>query len=652
MSVMQRKMGQIMSHPHDSGTRAPRRQNRSIFMMHHFVLWIGRAGWVLAWASLSWATAAQSPHQAWLKIEQAQVVYVSDTRTQSSDGLQMAPWQNVRLPDSWARHASPRQGVGYYRVTFDALPDWSQSERLSLFIPRVGNRFSVQLNGHVLGASGDLTDRSEDHVHVPQHFGFTNSALRSTGNVLMLEVHGELARYAGLSEVWLGPSQAIQPMYASRRAWQSGGAWVIVGLALIIGVLAVGFGVVMGARVQVLFGWAAVLWGVRNCYVLVISPPIPHPWWGMGMDLLYGMSVVLLALSILLTLRVKSKFSMAILAILVLSSLTLPVAHGLTGVNEWRQYWLKTILIGVVWFTGRVLWHWWCIRNFESRVLAASAVLALSLGLYDHLVIVYALSGYSQFALARFAFLFILLAMSALLMRRVLRSIQAAKRFRQRLQMRLARAATLLGQYHSEREKIRVQDAELAERLRLLREMHDGVGAHLVTMHSMLRNPQSSRKDLENELEQAGLALRDSLGALNDGAQTWLSLLVRLRESLESRLRHAGIGLIWQVEDLGELPMPGVQAQRHFRMLMAECVTNIIKHAQAQKVTLQAHRTPECGPQAWVVRVSDDGQGLYPYKAGGHGMGNMLSHAKNIQAQLRVLPLSLGTCIEIRFNLI
>jgi signal transduction histidine kinase len=619
-------------------------------MTYHFFLWIRRTGWVLAWAFVSWAVAAQSPHQPWLKFEQAQVVYGTDTPALSSEGLQMAPWQDVRLPDPWARHAPPRQGVGYYRVTFDALQDWSHSERLSLFIPRVGNRFSVQLNGHRLGASGDLAHRHEDHVNEPQHFLISNGALRSTGNVLLIEVHGELARYAGLSEVWLGPSQVIQPMYASRRAWQSGGALVIVGLALIIGVLALGFGVAMGARVQILFGWAAVLWGIRNCYVLVISPPIPHPWWGIVMDLLYGLSVVLLALSILLTLRTKSKISMVVLGMLVLSTLTLPVVHGLTGLTGFRRYWLLSLLIGVAWVTIRVVWKWWHARNFESNVLAASAVLALSLGLYDHLVIVYGPSGYSQFALARFAFLFILLAMSALLMRRVWRSIEAAKRFRRRLQTRLARAATLLGKYHTEREKKRVQDAELSERLRLLREMHDGVGAHLVTMHSMLRNPQSSRKDLENELEQAGLALRDSLGALNEGAQTWLFLLVRLRESLESRLRHAGIGLIWQVEDLGELPMPGVMAQRHFRMLMGECVTNIIKHAQAQKVTLQAHRTPELGPLAWVVRVSDDGQGMHTPKAVGHGMSNMLTHAKSIQAQLRVLHLSPGTCIEIGFN--
>jgi signal transduction histidine kinase len=519
-----------------------------------------------------------------------------------------------------------------------------------VFIPRVGNRFSLEINGQWLGASGVLTDRREDHVHQPQHFLLSNGALRSTGNELLIEVHGELARYAGLGEVWLGPSQVIQPMYASRRSWQSGGALVIVGLALMMGVLALGFGTAMGARVQVLFGWAAVLWGIRNCYVLVISPPLPHPWWGIGMDLLYGLSVVLLALSILLTLRAKSKASMAVLGILVLSTLILPVAHGLTGLNELRQYWLMSLLIGVAWVTGRVLWHWWRARNFESHVLAASAVLALALGLYDHLAIVYGPSGYSQFALARFAFLFILLAMSVLLLRRVWRSILAAKRCRGRLQTRLARAATLLTTHHAEREKKRVQDAELAERLRLLREMHDGVGAHLVTMHSMLRNPQSTRNDLEHELEQAGLALRDSLGTLHDGAQTWLVLLVRLRESLESRLRHAGMGLIWQVEDLGELPLPGVQAQRHFRMLMGECVTNVIKHAKAQQVTLQAYRTPEVGPLAWVVRLSDDGQGMHTQKADGHGMANMLTHAKSIQAQLRVLPLSPGACIEIGFN--
>jgi signal transduction histidine kinase len=615
-----------------------------------FFHWSQRIGliWVLIWGT--WAAAAPSPALPWLQFDQAQVVYSAEPMALSQGGPQRPDWQAVRLPDSWARHSPPRQGAALYRLTFDASPAWPANERLSVFIPRLGNRFSLEINGQWVGASGVLTDRREDHVQQPQMFLLPSGALRSTGNELLIEVHGELARYAGLGEVWVGPSQVIAPLYASRRAWQSGGALVIVGLALMVGVLALGFGAAMGARVQVLFGLAAVFWGIRNTYVLVTTPPLPHPWWGILMDLLYGWAVALLALSILLILRAKNKTSMVVLSLLLLSTMTVPVMYGLTGWAAFREYWLMSLLMAVAFVTGRVLWHGWRRKSFESNVLCVSAVLALALGLYDHLAIVYGPSGYSQFALARFAFLFILLAMSALLMRRVWRSIQTAKRFRGRLQTRLARAANLLAQYHNEREKKRVQDAELAERLRLLRQMHDGVGAHLVTMHCMLRNSQSSRQDLENELEQAGLALRDSLGALHDGAQTWLVLLVRLRESLESRLRHAGIGLIWQVEDLGKLPLPGLEAQRHFRMLMGECVTNIIKHAQAQKVTFQAQRAPEVGPLAWVVRISDDGQGMHTPKAVGHGMSNMLIHAKNIQAQLRVLPLSPGTCIEIGFN--
>jgi signal transduction histidine kinase len=604
--------------------------------------------WVLIFGAS--AAAAQSPTVPWLQFDQAQVVYSDDPLALSRVGSQRADWQAVRLPDAWARHSPPSQGVALYRLTFDVPPAWPANERLSVFIPRVGNRFSLEINGQWLGASGVLTDHREDHVHQPQHFWLPYGALRTTGNELLIEVHGELARYAGLGEVWLGPSQVIQSMHASRRAWQSGGALVIVGLALMMGVLALGFGVAMGARVQVLFGMAAVLWGIRNTYVLVLSPPLPHPWWGILMDLLYGWAVALLALSVLLTLRAKNKASMVVLGLLLLSTMTLPVLHGLTGLTAFRQYWLLSLLVAVAFVAGRVLWHGWRNKTFESKVLSVSAVLALALGLYDHLAIVYGPSGYSQFALSRFAFLFILLAMSALLMRRVWRSIQAAKRFRGRLQARLARAASMLARFHSEREKKQIQDAELAERLRLLREMHDGVGAHLVTLHSMLRNPESSRNDLENELEQAGQALRDSLGALREESQTWLVLLVSLRESLESRLRHAGVVLIWQVENLGELPLPGAQAQRHFRMLMGECVTNVIKHAQARQVTLQAHRTPDLGPMAWVVRVSDDGQGMQTPKSAGHGLLNMQTHAQSIQAQLRVLHLHPGTCIELTFN--
>lgn len=599
---------------------------------------------------LSWGAHAQDQASPVVRFDQAQVAYATSAEPGSPGTTPDLTWQAVRLPDSWVRHSPARQGVAYYRLVFDALPVWSAQERLMVYVPRAGNRFSVQLNGQWLGSTGDLSERCEDHVNVPHQFLLPVGALQPQANVLLLEVHGELARYAGLSEVWLGPASLIKPMHASRMAWQNGGALVIVGLALIIGVLALGFGLVMGAYVQVLFAWAAIFWGVRNCYVLVTVPPLPHPTWGILMDLLYGLAIVLLAYSVLLTLRAKNRMSLVVLGGMVLSTLTLPVVYGLTGAFAFRQYWLLSLVLGVLLVVSTVVWHWWRVRNFESNVLMVCALLALGLTLYDHLVILHLPSGYGHFAMARFAFLFILLAMSALLMRRVLRSINAARRFRTRLQMRLTRARALLSGFHEEREKKRVQEAELAERMRLLREMHDGVGAHLVTLHSMLQNPQSSRSDLQNELEQAGMALRDSLGALHDGPQTWLMVLVRLRESLESRLRHAGIGLSWQVDDLGEMPLPDVDVQRHFRMLLGECITNVIKHSGATQVTLQACRTDAEGAPGWVVRVCDNGHGLAASKGSGYGMANMLAHTRSMLAQLRIRPLQPGTCVEIGFH--
>ena len=177
-----------------------------------------------------------------LKLEQAQVAYNASQTSPPKKATQSLAWQAVRLPDSWVGHVPGRQGLAYYRLTFDSLTTWREDDRLFLYIPRVGNRFSVHLNGQPIGTSGELTQVAEDHAHEPQGFDLPSEILQPLSNELLLEVHGELGRYAGLSEAWVGPTRLVKPMYSFRKAWQTGGALVVVVMALIIGLLALGFG--------------------------------------------------------------------------------------------------------------------------------------------------------------------------------------------------------------------------------------------------------------------------------------------------------------------------------------------------------------------------------------------------------------------------
>lgn len=613
-------------------------------------MFLVRIVFFLAWSMcLALGATAQSLEDSALRLDRAQVRYSETYRVADANAQ---PSQEVMLPDSWVRSTPSRQGVGVYTFTFDALPAWLEQETLALFIPRVGNRFAVHFNGKFLGSSGDINDAQEDHVNTPHRYVFSRNDMAPKGNVLTLEVYGELARYAGLSEVWVGTDKAIRPMFVSRNNWQNGGAIVIVGLALCIGVLALGFGIAMGARTQVIFGTAAILWGLRNCYVLITTPPIPHPWWGITVDWLYGLSIVLLTSSLLLTLRIKTRVLNLILSFIALATLVMPTAYGLTGVFALRQYWLLILVAGVIAAVGAIFRHWWRSKNFDSNVLVISSLFALGFALYDHFAIIYMPSGYGNFALARFAFLIILMAMSMLLMRRVMRSINATKRFRLRLQERLDQASTQLSKFHDEREKSRVHEAEVAERMRLLREMHDGVGAHLISLHSLLHSPRASQQDLESEVVQAGLALRDSLDVLHGSPPSWLMVLVKLRDTMESRLTHAGVTLQWMVEDIGDTPVPDTQALRNFRYLISEAITNVIKHAGATTVCFKVAVVQSNGCNDMVVQICDDGCGLDGAKpVTGYGTKNMAARANALHAVLNFLPLNPGTCVEIRLAL-
>ncbi len=591
--------------------------------------------------SLLWlctCASGQSPTRSWVILDVAEVTYGPG-----------AEWQKVDLPHAWSREQPPWQGQAFYRLSF-ALPS-SPAQDWALYIPRAGNRYALWLNGHRIGGTGELETPREDHVHFPHAFALPSDKLHPGNNHLLLELHGEKARLAGLGQLWLGPQAAVRDRLEQRALWHQGGALVTVGLTLVMAVIGIGFGLSMGSRVYGLFGLSALLWSLRSTSVLMTVPPLGAPWWNVLLDVLYGLSCLLLGSSVLKILRIPSPVWRWSGAVLLLSTATLPWLYGHSGAWIWRQIFLLCLMQAVVVCVVLVLRRWWARPGAETHLLGTAALLTLCLALYDNVMLVWLVQGYARFSLSRFSFVFILLAVSILLMHRVLRSLNTARRFRLRLQQRLEQTRQQLSRLHEERAREREQEAERAERMRLLSQLHDGVGAHLVAMRSLLNQAQVPTKELEHEVMQAGLALRDSLQTMQGTPGSWTAALASLRDTLETRLRHAHVALVWAVQGAPPLAPPSVHDYQHLRLLLSEAVTNVIKHAQASTVTLSTRTCQLPSQVVWHIELHDNGRGYPCTFVPGQGSRTLDYRACALGAQLQVQSDARGTQLTLSWPL-
>lgn len=190
-------------------------------------------------------------------------------------------------------------------------------------------------------------------------------------------------------------------------------------------------------------------------------------------------------------------------------------------------------------------------------------------------------------------------------------------------------------QAHLQLQLIKAREATEKERSRLLREMHDGLGAQLTTALYATRNEQASLEEVANYLQLALEDLRimmDSMQAFDGDIAT---LLGQLRYRLERRIQQAGLTLEWKVDDLPDFPNMTPQDALNLQRIVQETLVNSVKHAKASKVSLIAEMK---GANCLKIEVIDDGCGFDEQQVGfaGRGLSNLHYRAIEMQAELTI----------------
>lgn len=181
----------------------------------------------------------------------------------------------------------------------------------------------------------------------------------------------------------------------------------------------------------------------------------------------------------------------------------------------------------------------------------------------------------------------------------------------------------------------------LTERGRIARDIHDNIGAQLMTA---LHLAKPDRKN--TVICEAIQSLRSIISNSTGDALTLQEALADLRQETAERLYAAGLALDWMVDDLAEVSLDE-HAMHTLRSLLREAVSNTLRHADARMLRIRiASRDGHL-----TLDIRDDGKGLVGVPQNGNGFANMRARIEAQAGRLDIGDAEPGLHLEIAFPL-
>lgn len=208
--------------------------------------------------------------------------------------------------------------------------------------------------------------------------------------------------------------------------------------------------------------------------------------------------------------------------------------------------------------------------------------------------------------------------------------------------LKLAQQLTRLMR-HADQNRDAFERGAARERKRIARDLHDDVGARLL---SGLHKPDVDQT--REVLREAIADMRTIVGGLTGAALPLSKVVAEMRHETGRRLEGAGIDLAWPISDVDadETPLT-YRVYKNWGSAHREIVTNAIKHAGASRVSVGIERLGDL----LVLTIADDGKGLSGRKAGGNGLGNVEKRMAELGGCVDYPTIEIGHCVKVTIPL-
>ena len=232
-------------------------------------------------------------------------------------------------------------------------------------------------------------------------------------------------------------------------------------------------------------------------------------------------------------------------------------------------------------------------------------------------------------------FFLIFISNNVILLNRFARTYKIARRSQEELESIVAKREADLDRYHAQNTILESQQARSEERERIMRDLHDGMGGHLVSALAVAK--QETRLDdrsqnnitdsLQTALVEMRMLITNSANEFHDLGEA----LGSLRATIEPLLKSAGVELHWRLDPFGKMPILTVSERMHVVRIMQECFTNVIKHSNASSVIVS---TRQAGAR-YRVQIENSGAVDYTNRSG-NGVRNMQYRAEMLNGSFEL----------------
>jgi signal transduction histidine kinase len=205
-----------------------------------------------------------------------------------------------------------------------------------------------------------------------------------------------------------------------------------------------------------------------------------------------------------------------------------------------------------------------------------------------------------------------------------------------------AQATALVQQADNSRQAF--ERGAMEERRRIARDLHDDVGARLLTS---LHKPDLP--ETRETIRSAMADLRVVIGGLTGKTRPLGEVLADLRHETVERVEAAGLRISWPIGNDTDPTLLAYGTYKNLVSTVREIISNALKHAQASEINVRV----EIGRDRVRIDVSDNGIGL-PKTAGAHlsaglGLTSTGQRMAHIGGSLSVMADGPGTTIQLEF---